>query len=55
VVTVLLSLRSACVFPFLPAVLAALPTGPGAAVALLAAAAAYALTQRQIDARVEIR
>ena len=52
---VLSSLRSTCVFPFLPAVLAGLPTGPGAAVALLAAAAAYALTQRQIDARVEIR
>lgn len=38
----------------LPAVFAALPTGPGAALALVTAAVAYVLTQRDIDASIRI-
>lgn len=40
---------------FSPAVLAALPTGPGAAVALLAVALSYAITQREIEGEFSIR
>lgn len=39
----------------LPAVFAALPTGPGAALALVTAAVAYVLTQRELDASIHIR
>lgn len=39
----------------LPAVFAALPTGPGAALALVTAAVAYVLTQRELDASIRIR
>lgn len=39
----------------LPAVFAALPTGPGAALALVTAALAYVLTQRELDASIRIR
>ena len=38
-----------------PAVLAALPTGPGAAVALLAVALSYAIAQREIEGAFSIR
>lgn len=41
--------------PLLPAVFAALPTGPGAALALATAAVAYVLTQRDLDASISIR
>ena len=43
------------VFPhLLPALLASLPTGPGAAVAVATAAVAYVLTQRELDLRVRV-
>jgi hypothetical protein len=38
-----------------PALLATLPTGPGAALAVTAAALTYLITQREIDAKVSIR
>lgn len=38
-----------------PTLLAALPTGPGAALAITAAALTYVITQRDIDAKVRIR
>lgn len=38
-----------------PTLLAALPTGPGAALAVMAAALTYVITQREIDAKVSIR
>jgi len=38
-----------------PTLLAALPTGPGAALAVTAAALTYVITQREIDAKVSIR
>ena len=41
--------------PLLSPVLAALPTGPGALVALLAAASAYAVLNRDVDAHVSVR
>lgn len=40
---------------FSPALLAALPTGPGAAVALLAVALSYAIAQRDVEAEVRLR
>lgn len=39
----------------LPVLLASLPTGPGAALAVATAAMAYVLTQRSIDASLSIR
>ena len=38
-----------------PTLLASLPTGPGAALAITAVALAYVLTQREIDAKLSIR
>jgi hypothetical protein len=38
-----------------PTLLASLPTGPGAALAVAAAALTYVITQREIDAKVSIR
>lgn len=38
-----------------PSLLASLPTGPGAALAITAAALTYVITQREIDAKVSIR
>lgn len=40
---------------FSPAVLTALPTGPGAALAVLAVALSYAITQREVEAEFSIR
>lgn len=40
---------------FSPALLAALPTGPGAALALLAVAFSYAVTQREVELNLDIR
>lgn len=38
-----------------PTLLTSLPTGPGAALAITAAALTYVITQREIDAQVTIR
>ena len=38
-----------------PTLLASLPTGPGAALAITAATLTYVLTQREIDAKLSIR
>lgn len=38
-----------------PSLLASLPTGPGAALAITAAALTYVITQREIDAKLSIR
>ena len=38
-----------------PSLLASLPTGPGAALAITAAALTYVITQREIDAKFSIR
>ena len=40
--------------PF-PTLLASVPTGPGAALAITAAALTYVITQREIDAKLTIR
>ena len=40
---------------FSSALLAALPTGPGAALALLAVALSYAVTQREVELNLDIR
>ena len=38
-----------------PTLLASVPTGPGAALAITAAALTYMITQREIDAKLTIR
>ena len=38
-----------------PSLLASLPTGPGAALAITAAALTYVITQREVDAKLSIR
>lgn len=38
-----------------PTLLATLPTGPGVALAVATTALAYVLSQRDIDAKVEVR
>mgnify|MGYP001162098520 FL=1 len=38
-----------------PTLLATLPTGPGAALAVAAAALAYMITQHEIDASLSVR
>lgn len=40
--------------PLFPALLAALPTGPGAAALVAAASIAYVLTQRELALRVRV-
>ncbi len=38
-----------------PSLLASLPTGPGAALVVAAAALSYVITHREIDAKLSIR